>query len=689
MKVQLCTERLTAEFSAETGALLRLASADGWEIQGGREATLFRMNLLTEASSKNEVSSASLASPSVRQENGSLSFRWDTITLQTGECLDITFTAAITVRDGGLSFEGELENHSKATVEHIAYPVLSDLCPPAGAQHFYRTAPDLMDIPSTEIFPSFQTERGYWGTEFPVKISETPVTPCILLEDGTAGLYIGCHDHTLPYRTLLWLEASPAVADSASGLLFTPQDDGTFRPRVECSATHLVFSVPESRMPLSAIHLDGYRGGWEDGMEIYRNWRKSWAVPAPCPAWAKGLHAWYQVHMASYGGGIYYRFRDLPGLGRKCAEQGIGVIQITGWTVDGQDGCLPCHDPDPRLGTWQEFKEAIAEIEAMGVRVVLYTKYTFADTRTEQFRTELHRYASRNVYGDIQDFAGYPYERPAILEYVNTHKLAVMCMCSDEWRQCCLREFRKCLELGASGMLYDECMHHSGYSYCFAPDHGHPVPAFLYAGDIVLGRELARACEEAGKPDFLLGAEILYDAQTQVYPLSYLRGTPGHKSVRRFCDPDSEFVSGFWGYNDRNAVNVCLLNRFIMEYETRHFRGEPDEFPQTLNYGKQMDALRRRYYDLLWDAEFLGTRPLPVDTLSGEPLTWGVYRSRKTDGAAAVIVNYSDETAVFRTGASGFRWDRIVSPEDPDGEVFSGEAVVPPRSAAVLIGTAG
>ena len=126
-----------------------------------------------------------------------------------------------------------------------------------------------------------------------------------------------------------------------------------------------------------------------------------------------------------------------------------------------------------------------------------------------------------------------------------------------------------------------------------------------------------------------------------------------------------------------------------MEYETRHFRGEPDEFPQTLNYGKQVDALRRRYYDLLWDAEFLGTRPLPVDTLSGEPLTWGVYRSRKTDGAAAVIVNYSDETAVFRTGASGFRWDRVVSPEDPDGEVFSGEAVVPPRSAAVLIGTAG
>lgn len=60
----------------------------------------------------------------------------------------------------------------------------------------------------------------------------------------------------------------------------------------------------------------------------------------------------------------------------------------------------------------------------MGVHVIPYTKFIFADTRTERFRNELNQYASRDTFGDIHSFCGYSYERSSILTGINTHRLA-------------------------------------------------------------------------------------------------------------------------------------------------------------------------------------------------------------------------------------------------------------------------
>src|SRR4029077_15988576 len=75
-------------------------------------------------------------------------------------------------------------------------------------------------------------------------------------------------------------------------------------------------------------------------------------------------------------------FRQSRRRARQLARHGVGALQLVGWNAGGQDRGNPSHSPESWLGTWEELKEAIAEIEAMGIRVVLFNKSGVMATKT-------------------------------------------------------------------------------------------------------------------------------------------------------------------------------------------------------------------------------------------------------------------------------------------------------------------
>ncbi len=84
----------------------------------------------------------------------------------------------------------------------------------------------------------------------------------------------------------------------------------------------------------------------------------------------------------------------------------------SGWHRGGQDGGEPCLDTDPGLGTWQELHDAIAQIQAKGVKMILFAKPVFADMSTDFYKEVLYKYACVDPYGNNYESGSFGYNTP-------------------------------------------------------------------------------------------------------------------------------------------------------------------------------------------------------------------------------------------------------------------------------------
>jgi hypothetical protein len=390
------------------------------------------------------------------------------------------------------------------------------------------------------------------------------------------------------------------------------------------------------------------------------------------------------LQMNTWGDSLRIRYNQLPEYAAECARHGVTALHLIGWTLYGQDGRLPIHDIDPRLGTRDELRAAIAKARGMGVHIILYEKYTCADKGTDWYKRELHCYVSKDIFGNEHGHEGWRYDTPAHLAGINIRPYAWMCMNSAKWQDIAIEEIRKSLDLNPAGIFLDETQWHGTNAfYCFDSEHGHHVPAYNFAGDGEFETKLRKLIDERD-PELVLGGEGPYDLQNRHYTLSYHRAGVGHIPAIRYMDPFLPMMNWVYGYDDRESVNLCLLYRYIISYEPRNFRGHLEEFPLTLEYGKKVDALRRRYRAFLWDAEFRDTVGAVVEVADGKPV-YSVFQRSDSGRKAVVLVNHGQSplTAKVSTGwMSGFT---AVSPENPEPRAIDGSVRVPPRSAAVVM----
>jgi hypothetical protein len=682
--------QIQAAFDAQTGALLSLLhKPTGWAIQNRGEAcTSFRLFVPLPERLYNMVDGRKqkIAQASFDENKQQILFTWEGLQSEHGGWLDIRLDAAITLNDSGLHFEMDVHNHSQYTVESCAYPYLGSLHKPDDTSEMVRASCNYGALVRKPLYPQFPNERGYWGTEYPIQMVPTPESQFVMVLAKEQGLYIGCHDTSAEERIEFTFRLIPGHGRAG----YVPEQNTVAGcpVRIECYAEHLPFVQPGESYPLLPVVLAPFTGDWHAGADIYRTWRDTWIEKPPVPAWLKEVHSWQQIQMTSWGDTLNIRYEDLDGYAQECAEHGVSAVQLVGWTRYGQDGRLPDHDTDPRLGSRDELKEAITAMQARGVRVVLYEKYTCADINTEWYQERLHRLASKDIFGNTHGHEGWRYDTPAHLAGVNTRPYAWMCMNAAEWQDIAVDEIRKSLELNPDGVLLDESMWHgSNAFYCFDNQHGHRHPAYNFCGDAFFEKKL-RALIEETNPDLLLAGEGPYDLQNQHYSLTYLRAGEDHIPVIRYIDPDLPMMNWVYGFDDRELVNRCLLYRYIISYEPRHFRGRLSEFPATLAYGKAVDALRSRYKDYLWDADFQDTRGAAVVVGDKAHPLYSVFKQKNANRRAVVIANHDP----FAEITAQVCWEDPLpgplvwaTPENPDPQISQGAVLVRPRSVAVVM----
>jgi len=535
-----------------------------------------------------------------------------------------------------------------------------------------------------ELFPRFNNEKGYWGVDVPTKAFDSQRSLFCLLQSGDQGFYTAMHDATCPYLLQFTFEQHPGVINSLDDFVPLTQQISGHNVHLEYRFCHFVFTKPKRTRNFAPVVLQSYDGAWHGGVDLYKAWRSTWFKPPHLPEWVMNVHSWQQVQINGAEEDFRIPYKALPAYGEECARNGVTAIQLVGWNHGGQDRGDPSQDTDPGLGTREELRDAVAKIQAMGVKIILFGKLNWADLTTDWYKRELYKYQCTDPYGIPYQQGGYSYYTPTQLAGINNRRRAVMDFCSPAYRELITREFRKLLDLNAAGWLFDEVCHHGPVHYSFSTDHGYEQPGYIYGGDMPLGAQLRTEADKYSR-DFIFSGEGPQDWLMQYYPVSYFRINNQSRAVSRYIDPQAPLVVAVTGFDDREMLNLILLNRYIISYEPFNFKGHLTDFASTLAYGKSIDALRRAYREYLWDANFRDT--LGASVTATTPLRYAVYVSA-SGKRAVVLVNNSaiDATTVTVTLPNAGQL-AVVTPENPARRSTNGTVKIPARSAAILLET--
>ena len=684
-EVVLEDDQLLIAFDKTSGALARMVrKSTQWTIERRPELGVsFRLLVPLPKQRANFVLGQKQRAASVEKVSSQrVEIVWQNPLSEHGGVVPLTISAAVELDHGTLTFTANLKNDSDLTVETLDYPYFGDLNPPAAGEKMEADHMWYANLVVDEIHPHFSNEDGYWGVNFPTKTIDSKQSLFCLLQAAKQGIYTEIHDPTQQYLLEFTFELHPGVVQSLDNIV--PEEDkfSGLDVHLEYRCCHFLFVHPHSSRTTAPVCLCTYDGDWHGGVDVYKQRRAQWFKQPHVADWTKDVHSWLQLQIDGAEQDYSIPYRELPRHIDECAANGVTAIQLVGWNIGGQDGGDPCLDTDPGLGTWEELHQAILHARSKGVKMILFAKPVWADRTMEWCKTELYKYAATDPYGIPYEIGGYSYTTPTQLAAINNRRRYIMDVQCQAYRDIATNEFQKILNLGAAGWLHDEVCWHGPVDYSFSSDHGYAAPGYLYGGDMPLAEQF-RAAADKTDPDFVFAGEAPSEWLLQHYPVSYFRITYESLPVCRYIDSHAPLMVAATGFDDREMLNLILLNRYIISYEPFNFKGHVTDFPLTLAYGKKIDALRQRYRAFLWDAEF-------CDTLGATVTSDGRHRHSVfvagTGKRAVVVVNleYSKSITakVALPNAAGLV---VATPEQPESAPTSGTLAIPARSAAVIM----
>lgn len=676
---------LRVAFDSLSGALVRMdRKSTGWVVERRPELGVsFRLFVPLTNRRDNFVLGTKQRAISVKKvSENQVQMQWSNLMSEHGGTLPISLTGAVTLKNGALSFEATLKNDSGFFVEAMDYPYFGDFRSPTPdttmqAHHLWVGA-----LQTDEIYPRFVNAKGYWGVRYPTRTIESSQSQFCLLQAANQGLYVAIEDPAIRYLLEFTFEQRPGTLDWVTAEVPKTDDISGIPVHLEFRTCHFLFAHPHSSVTTAPVVIRPYSGDWHTGLDVYREWRETWFKKPHLADWVQDVHSWLQLQVDGAEQDYSIPYKNIVEYGKECADNGVRAIQLVGWNHGGQDGGDPSLDTDPGLGTWDDLHTAIAQIQAMGVKMIMFGKPIFADMSTEYYKTELYKYEAVDPYGNKYESGGYAYTTPTQLAGINQRRRAIMDVCDPAYREIALTEFNKILALGATGWLFDEVMQHNGVLYNFAKGHGYTPPGYLFSADIPLAK-MFRASANKVSQDFLFAGEGPGDWLMPYYALGYYRISAQTRHALRYIDPFAPLMAAVRGFDARDEINLCLLYRYIISYEPYNFKGHVTDFPLTLDYGKKVDALRRRHRKFLWDAVFR-------DTLAATVTANGAFRYSTyvaNDHKRAVVIMNLEEQRPITLSVDLPNAGTLVSasPEQPEPQASGTSVNVPAQSALVLM----
>jgi len=641
------------------------------------------------------------------QDGKTARLRWSGLTgSSSGAPLDIAVEMMVSLRERKpeASFRLKVENRTPFRVEEVWLAPLSGTKGIGDRKKNRVYASNPVYGKSFTVFDYFDGTTGFWSFSNARNIQPYPTSismPWVSISNGEDALYLGLHDSSGDATDFVF-DLLPHAGQcfghqNASGMW---PDAGTLSPTqplgVQIAAAKSPSVEPGQTYEMPDLVVSFQKGTWHAAADRYREWTDTWMQIKPRPAWVKDIDSWYTVQLLSQADNLHYRFSDLPGLAKEAKEHGVRAMRVIGWNRGGQDSQLPDNSVDPRLGTREELIEAIRQCEQMGVRIILFCKFKWADRAGEWTKKELHRYVMKDPFGNPHVNSGWGYDTLAELNGYANRTYYFLCHSSKQWQEIAVAQWLKEVQdLGSSGIHIDEG---KPENRCYDTSHGHPYGVFSGVG----WSELLRRLHESNsrkRPDLMVVQELFYDIPVQYHSMFEVRAGPAGRDnrndingllpINQYTFPEARFVEPVYGLDERTLLNFCILMRAAISYEPLNFKGRLSDIPANTSYGSKLLEMRRNLADYLWHGKFRDILDVNVQIKEGNPkqVRWTRYEHKKTGKPAIVVVNAAKQPAKVTVTAKG-GGDACVRyrPEAlPERQQAWNNVVLPAESIVVLV----
>lgn len=688
--IMLADDRIVLAFDGATGTLLTLEDpvAGASFVAEPRLAENWRLLVPLPELRHHYVSGRAQRLSSVDVAAGEVRLTWRGVRSDVAGELDLDVSQHWRLAGGGVEVVTTVRNGSPFEVEEVVSPALGGLGRPGEHEWKLHHSGPLGAGDEFEVFSQFP--GTYLGPRTPVWVlpyhtkSGMPWVD-LYAEEDRHGLYIGIHDPAGAHA-VFQLQLFPGPVYRGDRQVWPdPEVLGDETP-VGLMAAWSSFPFLESGGEWSSapVVLRFHEGTWWAGARIFREWWDEHFELAP-RSWLAEEDAWQSTIISYPDGEIGFRYADLPRLAQEARDAGIGVIQICGWHRGGLDRNYPDYSSDPRLGTSEEFTEALRACEELGVKVLVFGNLQVANIETDEWDL-LRRYAITDPHGNHYDTVGWDYNTTTGIEQLSGYRMAWMNPAHEGFRTRWMDEMRGILDRHPAGIQLDKVLGGGFFGMDYNPDAPGTPATTLGAGlQAAMAELLAEGRRE--RDDFCLAAESHWDRIPRFANASYARYfSATHLPTFAAVFPEHRQTCAVTGPHDFGLVNNSLRFGHVISLEPAWMHGSASDVPVTAGYVRRALEFRRGLRGWIWESSLIDPWRWSVD---GDDVFASAHSPWDGRGEALVLNHFELEPRtvhVARRAGAGERLTvhRIGSEPTPleDGRIEIGRDEVVVVTAA-------
>jgi hypothetical protein len=644
------------EFDRTTGAITEIGDRSLGLRINDRRAECWRLLVPLPERRGHQIRSSDQRLRDAEPVDDQLRLTWGPLRSE-GRSFDIEVVVEVRPTEAGVVFSVVLENRSDCQVEEVTAPCIAGIVRPQDPRGWRMVGPRIISGAwEYELFDSVPSSYhgarktnvlhpypGGWTNEMSLGM------PWVVLEQSQGpGLYIANDDPEIAfscfmseYDVEMRLDAEAQAAFGNSAPQRWPTETGD-ESTLALGWTLFPFAEPGQTFTGPPIALELIpEGGWRAAVEHFRVGLERRQGPSPRrPTWLADSDGWTAICMMFNDGSVVHRPSDLPRIAADAAAVGITTILLMGWSNGGLDGGFPFYNVDPRLGSEDEFRDALAGCRERGVRVVLMAQLQQVCPESDWFRSEGHAYLVQNPHGDPYYSGGVFYGNNTTLDQLGFTAPQILTAnpAHERFREHAIAELTRIVDYGADGVLIDKLHTGDPYSLDFNPNlPGTPATRFHRAlAESV--REFADAVAEHDQ--FAIAAECGWDRMMPFCEAAFSRYFErDHLPVQELAFPGVRVTTTLVGDTDTNMINNALRHGHVVCLEPHYVHGEVASLPNVSRYLGEALALRRELRPLLWEGRVADPSSVSV---AGD-LLHGVFEAPGDGGrpaTRAVVLNH-------------------------------------------------